>query len=185
MRFLIKKLLALAAFATPAFAEVKADSTDDFQRFSAVPILGYTEETQYQLGAMAIIFFRPDNEGGKASELDLSFYGTSRKQVTGSFSPKFYLLNDRISGSLELHYEDWVGNYFGRKNNPDIDDYHKFDRQTFYTKTLVKTNFGTKQWAPNFNYGLFLEFNHCRIFFSIVDYTEGAVFSIFMTYISI
>ena len=61
MRFLIKKLLALAAFATPAFAEVKADSTDDFQRFSAVPILGYTEETQYQLGAMAIIFFRPDN----------------------------------------------------------------------------------------------------------------------------
>ena len=32
---------------------------------------------------------------------------------------------------------------------------------------------------------IFLEFNHCRIVFSIVDYTEGAVSGIFMTYISI
>ena len=39
--------------------------------------------------------------------------------------------------------------------------------------------------SPTETKTLFLEFNHCRMFFSIVDYTEGAVFSIFMTYISI
>ena len=70
MRFLTQKLLALAAFAAPAFAGVTAepatDSTDNFQRFSAVPILGYTEETQYQFGAMAIIFFKPDIESHRA-----------------------------------------------------------------------------------------------------------------------
>ena len=174
MRFLTQKLLALAAFAAPAFAGVTAepatDSTDNFQRFSAVPVLGYTEETQYQFGAMAIIFFKPDFEGGKASELDLSFYGTSRKQVTGSVSPKFHFLNNRISGNMELHYENWVGNYFARKNNPDIDDYRKFDRQTFYFKTLAKTNFGTKQWLPEFKYGLFFEFNNTNIDFNNYHY---------------
>ena len=185
MRFLTQKLLALAAIAAPALAGAEAtvesptdssttaicnDSTDNFQRFSAVPVLGYTEETQYQFGAMAIIFFKPEFEGGHASELDLSFYGTSRKQVTGSFSPKFYFLKDRISGKMDLHYEDWVGNYFARKNNPDIDDYRKFDRQTFYIKTHVNTNFGTEQWLPDFKYGLFVEINSTNVNFNNYHY---------------
>ena len=85
MRFLTQKLLTLAAIAAPAFAEAEtavpsladttatvSDSTDDFQRLSVVPILGYTEETQYQFGAMAIVFFKPEFEGGKASELTSS-----------------------------------------------------------------------------------------------------------------
>jgi outer membrane protein assembly factor BamA len=163
MRFLSKKLLALAAFAAPAFAGVEADSTDDFQRFSVVPILGYTEETRYQFGAMAIIFFKPEFTGGNSTELDLSFYGTTRKQVTGSVSPKFFLLNDRISGDVDLHYENWVGNYFGRGNDPDIDDYRKFDRHTFYFTSLTEANFGTKQWLPDFRYGLFFEINSTEI----------------------
>ena len=185
MRFLTQKLLALAAFATPTLAGAKAtvetpidssttaicnDSTDNFQRFSAVPVLGYTEETQYQFGAMAIIFFKPEFQGGNSTELDLSFYGTSRKQVTGSISPKFYFLKDRISGDMDIHYEDWVGNYFGRKNNPDIDDYRKFDRQTFYIKTHINTNFGTVQWHPDFKYGLFLEFNNTNVNFNNYHY---------------
>ena len=163
MRFLTKKLLALAAFAAPTFAGVEADSTDDFQRFSAVPIIGYTEETKYQFGAMAIIFFRPEFEGGNATELDLSFYGTTRKQVTGSISPKFYFLKDQISGELDLHYDNWVGNYFGRGNNPDIDDFRKFDRRTFYLTSLTESNFGTKQWLKDFRYGFFFEINYTDI----------------------
>ena len=163
MRFLTKKLLALAAFAAPTFAGVEADSTDDFQRFSAVPIIGYTEETKYQFGAMAIIFFRPEFEGGNATELDLSFYGTTRKQVTGSISPKFYFLKDQISGELDLHYDNWVGNYFGRGNNPDIDDFRKFDRRTFYLTSLTESNFGTKQWLKDFRYGFFFEINYSDI----------------------
>ena len=183
MRFLTQKLLTLATFATPVLAGAETplpsptdssvaitDTTDNFQRFSAVPILGYTEETQYQLGAMAIIFFKPEIEGGKATELDLSFYGTSRKQVTGSISPKFFFLNELISGQLDLHYEDWVGNYFGRKNDPDIDDYRKFDRKTFYITSLAQTNFWTKQWIRDFRYGLFFEINYTNIDFNSYHY---------------
>ncbi len=183
MRFLIQKLLTLATFATPAFAGADVptpssadstvavtDSTDNFQRFSVVPILGYTEETKYQFGAMSIIFFKPEIEGGKATELDLSFYGTSRKQVTGSISPKFFFLNELISGNIDLHYEDWVGNYFGRGNNPDIDDYRKFDRKTFYITSLTQTNFWTKQWFRDFRYGLFFEINYTNIDFNSYHY---------------
>jgi len=182
MRFLTQKLLTLVTFAAPLFAGetselsgtdstvTLADSTDDFQRFSAVPILGYTEETQYQLGAMAIIFFKPEFEGEKATELDLSFYGTSRKQFTGSISPKFYFLRGLISGNADLHYEDWVGNYFGRGNDPDINDYRKFDRKTFYFKTLVETNFGTSPWIKDFRYGLFLDINYSDIDFNSYHY---------------
>ena len=183
MRFLIKKLLVLTALAAPAFAGTETvepsqgDTTaavssqaDDFQRFSAVPILGYTEETKYQFGAMAIIFFRPEFEGGNATELDLSFYGTTRKQVTGSISPKFFFLKDQISGDLDLHYENWVGNYFGRGNNPDIDDFRKFDRHTFYLTSLIEMNFGTKQWLQDFRYGLFFEINHTYIDFNRYHY---------------
>ena len=58
MRFLIQKLLTLTAFALPAFAAAEnaqtapadssapkaiTDSANYFQRFSAVPVLGYTE----------------------------------------------------------------------------------------------------------------------------------------------
>ena len=196
MRFTSKKLLALATLftpvlfmpvkagaetttasvsANPAQAEVSSDTTaapakDDFQHISVVPIVGYTEETQYQFGAMAILFFKPSFEGGTISELDLSCYGTSRKQLTASISPKFYFLRDQIATDIDLHYENWVGNYFGRGNNPDYDDFRKFDRQTFYLQSLVETNFGTKQWLPNFKYGPYVEINYTSIDFSNYHY---------------
>ena len=178
MRFFSKKLLALATLFTPAIAGaeiISADSTaapakDDFQHISVVPIVGYTEETQYQFGAMAILFFKPSFEGGTISELDLSCYGTSRKQLTGSISPKFYFLHDRIATDIDLHYEDWVGNYFGAGNTPDYDDFRKFDRQTFYLQSLVETNFGTKKWLPNFMYGPYLEINYTSIDFEAYNY---------------
>ena len=133
------------------------ESNEEFQRISVVPVIGYTEETQYQFGAMAILFFKPSFEGGAISELDLSCYGTSRKQLTGSISPKFFFLKDRISTDIDLHYENWVGNFFGAGNNPDYDDFRKFDRETFYIQALVEANFGTKQWLPAFKYGPYIE----------------------------
>ena len=173
MRFLTKKLLVLTALAAPAFAGTETvepsqgDTTaavssqaDDFQRFSAVPILGYTEETKYQFGAMAIIFFRPEFEGGNATELDLSFYGTTRKQVTGSISPKFFFLKDQISGDLDLHYENWVGNYFGRGNNPGLffeinHTYIDFNRYHYYGSIEHPQN--TDGWRNGIGYHLSLD----------------------------
>lgn len=146
------------------------ESNEEFQRISVVPVIGYTEETQYQFGAMAILFFKPSFEGGAISELDLSCYGTSRKQLTGSISPKFFFLKDRISTDIDLHYENWVGNFFGAGNNPDYDDFRKFDRETFYIQALVEANFGTKQWLPAFKYGPYVEINHTSIDFGNYHY---------------
>ena len=80
MRLFIKKLLTLEAFLGAIFtAPAIADSSqDDFQRISVVPIVGYTEETEYQFGALTILFFKPSFEGGNVPELDLSFYGTTK-----------------------------------------------------------------------------------------------------------
>ena len=179
MRLFIKKLLTLEAFLGILFTPVVSgaqtqDSTvavadsskDDFQRVSIVPIVGYTEETKYQFGALTIFFFRPSFPGGNVPELDLSFYATTKRQMTGTISPKFFLLNDRVSGDVDLHYEEWIGNYFGAKNNPDIDKFHKFDRKSFYLQAITETNYGTKQWLPAFKYGIFFEINHTYIDFT-------------------
>ena len=40
------------------------ESNEEFQRISVVPVIGYTEETQYQFGAMAILFFKPSSASG-------------------------------------------------------------------------------------------------------------------------
>ena len=74
--FLGKKiLLGIFLFAALAFADVNFYSQDtlafdttsqkNFQRYSAVPVLGYTEETLMQLGAMILFFLKPDEVGGK------------------------------------------------------------------------------------------------------------------------
>ena len=89
------------------------------------------------------------------------------------FSPKFFFLKDRISTDIDLHYENWVGNFFGAGNNPDIDDYRKFDRQTFYVKTLTKTNFGTKQWIPDFKLRSFSLKETTRVLISATTITTA------------
>lgn len=148
-------------------AQVEATSTKkDFQRFSLMPVLGYTEETEYQIGAMAILFFKPNFEGGKTTEMDLALYGTTRRQFTLSISPKFYAFNDHISGNMDLYYQNWVGHYFGLGNNPDIDDYRVFDRETYYLKGLVESDFGIPQNEFNFKYGIALDFNYTTISFN-------------------
>lgn len=140
-------------------------SEKEFQRFSLMPVLGYTEETEYQIGAMAILFFKPKFEGGKTSEMDIALYGTTRKQFTFSLSPKFHGYNDRVSGQFDFYYQNWIGHYFGLGNNPDIDDYRVFDRETYYLKGLVETNFGLPSSFPYFKYGFITDFNHTSISF--------------------
>lgn len=46
-------------------AGIGAKETAKFQRFSAVPVIGYTEETKLQYGAMILLFLKPDEEGRK------------------------------------------------------------------------------------------------------------------------
>ena len=126
-------LLALPAFsatdsaATPASsATIQADTasadTSHFQWWSAVPVLGYTEETELQYGAMVNFFIPSSFKGGNSQEIDIAAYGSTRKQFQFAATPYFYLAHDRISGWLDFRYQNWVGHFFGIGNDVDLDD---------------------------------------------------------------
>lgn len=65
MKF-VTKIFAIFCMFSLAHAQ---DVQDDFQRFSLVPVLGYTEETKLQYGAMFLLFLRPNEGGDKVHEI--------------------------------------------------------------------------------------------------------------------
>lgn len=182
MRFPSKPVLAVASLCICAQAEtainsgipatqiaIDAKEADDFQRFALVPVLGYTEETRFEFGAMANIFFRPSHKGGRTSELDIIAYGTTEDQYSVSISPLVFLFNDRVSGNVYFYYEDWSTNYYGYGNDPDINDYRTMKRSTFYTDGYIETSFLLPACMHAFKYGLTYEVNYSSFEFDEYD----------------
>lgn len=153
----------------PGASSATPQEEDDFQRFSALPVLGYSEETELQYGAMGIIFFKPSFKGGKVAELDLTVYGTTRKQLTALVSPSFYLFHDRLSGYVDLYYENWVSHYYGYGNNPDADVYRTYDSENYYALGEVLSSFLLPPALSDFSYGISYEFKHSSIDFRTED----------------
>ena len=91
---LIGTLLPVAALAQIDSTAVPADSatadTSHFQWWSAVPVLGYTEETELQYGAMVNFFIPSSFKGGNSQEIDIAAYGSTRKQFQFAATPYFY-----------------------------------------------------------------------------------------------
>lgn len=139
-----------------------ADTAEHFQRFTALPVLGYSEETELQFGAMAIIFLKPGEKNGKVPEIDISAYGSTRGQFQFQLTPYFYLHHDQISGWLDFRYQNWVASYFGMGNNPHIDKYVNFDRERFYFGAEVESSVGLPK---AFKYGAELHVEHSDISF--------------------
>lgn len=157
-------ILALAGVA--AAADSTSAKDDGFQRFSALPILGYSEETKLQYGAMALVFFRPETPGGEVPEIDISAQGTSRGQYSFMFTPYFYLMHDQVSGWFNLRYQDWVASYFGMGNNPDFDEYILFDRQKLNVGLELESNLGISEILPKgFKYGMEIDLEYADISF--------------------
>ena len=173
MRNLPKILLLLLGYLVCAHAQsdsdLQSDSTKqsendaDFQRFTALPILGYSEETELQYGAMTILFFKPSFKGGQTSEIDLAAYGSTRKQFQFLAVPYFYLFHDQVSGWLDFRYQDWFGHYYGLGNDPDFDDYRSFNRKTYAFTTLIESNFGLPANFKQIKYGLTTDFTHTDV----------------------
>ena len=166
---------ALLPVAAAAQTETQSDSTTEehFQWWSAVPVLGYTEETEFQYGAMVNFFLPPSFKGGNSQEIDIAAYGSTRKQFQFAATPYFYLVHDRISGWLDFRYQNWVGHFFGIGNDVDIDDYISFDRETFFFMALVESNLGLPQALQCFRYGMVLDINHSEMEFR--EYDGGLV----------
>ncbi|PWJ70104.1 MULTISPECIES: BamA/TamA family outer membrane protein [unclassified Fibrobacter] len=164
MRSFSKSLLVAAAVASQSFG------TEDFQRFTALPVLGYSEETELQYGAMAIVFLKPDEQNGKVPEIDFMASGSTRGQYQFQLTPYFYLHHDQVSGWLDFRYQNWVASYFGMGNNPDIDEYINFDRERFYFGAEIDSKVGVPK---QFKYGAELHIEHSHIKFDSPDENKG------------
>lgn len=129
-------------------------NADDFQRFSLVPVLGYTEETELQYGAMLLLFLKPDQVGEKVPEIGVTAFGTTRGQLQLNLEPYFYLFHDKISVWSTLLYQNWFASYFGAGNDPDIDIYTNLDRKKFYFGNIWESSVGVPQILKGFKYGI-------------------------------
>ncbi len=173
-----KIFVSLFALAVPVLAcdieddrtENAADSlhpfvcevTDEFQRYSLVPVLGYTEETRLLFGAMVLLFLRPDERDGKVSEIGLTAYGSSRGQFQFVLEPFFYLYRDQIHVWFALKYQDWITSYYGHGNDPDIDRYINYDKEKFYFGAKFESKAFVPEWVK---YGVELHMEHTNLKF--------------------
>lgn len=137
-------------------------AAEDFQRISALPILGYSEETKVQYGAMALIFFKPDEPNGMVPEIDISVQGTTRGQFSFLVTPYFYLLHDQIHGVFDLRYQNWVSSYFGIGNDPDFDQFTIYDHEKFNTNLELESSLGLPRAL---RYGISMDVTHSDIEF--------------------
>lgn len=168
-----KKIIALCFFwMSLASADVAIFSQDTismdtsrqqkFQRYSAVPVIGYTEETRMQLGAMILFFLKPDEIDGKVPEIGVTAYGSSRGQFQFTLEPYFYFCRDKISLWFDLEYQDWFASYFGQGNSPDIDEFTNYNRKKLYFGAKVESRLGLPDYLK---YGLELHIESSEIDF--------------------
>ena len=163
--FLVPLICACALWAQPADTSATESAEDDFQRFSALPILGYSEETGLEYGAMLLLFLRPDYEDGRSTTIDFAVMGTAKNQVEALIVPRYYLYHDRIIGEAALTYDNWVSYYYGIGNDSDIDDGRMFDRTTVRAENTTLTNLGLPDTWHNFMYGPAFQLEYTDISF--------------------
>lgn len=168
-RIKTRRLCGLALFALSILCPhtlATENAQEHFQRFSALPVLGYSEETKLQYGAMTLLFFKPSVPGGKVHEIDLMATGTTRGQFQFIAEPRFYLYHDKINIFTSFKYQNWVGSFFGMGNDVDFDNYRTFDKERFLLETEALSSLG----APGaFNYGIKFHFEHDEFSFKKCD----------------
>ncbi len=152
----------------PSSKEISVDleREDVFQRYSVVPVLGYTEETEFQYGFMALFFLKPDQKGEKVPEIGFTAYGSTRDQLHLALEPYFYFFHDQVTLWSLIKYQDWIASYFGRGNDPDIDEYILFNRKKFQGGVRIESRLGI---PSQFKYGVELHLEHTDISFHESD----------------
>lgn len=136
------------------------DSTQ-FQRWGALPVLGYTEETELQLGALVLWFFQPSIPDGEGSSLDFALYGTTRNQWVFTLGPKWRFLEERLVLDANLDYKKWPANYFGMGNQTDKELYNTYTMTQWRLRAPFETNLGLPHHLSRyFLYGAELDVEH-------------------------
>lgn len=151
---LFKNLKALfSAVAVSLVLNTALHADEDFQRFSALPVASYSEETKIQYGAMLILFFKPVEGGSHVSSVDVIALGTQNKQYQFRTKPELYLLQDHIHIPSIFKVSNWCGKIFERGSAGSFDDIGSYDQVSLYAKVPIEMNFGIPGTLP-FRYGI-------------------------------
>jgi hypothetical protein len=102
--------------------------TPDHQYWAALPALGYTEETGFEIGAVGF-YFPYDIAQQKSSSIGLVAYGTTKKQMHLKFYPDMYFQEGHYHLKSSLDYKIWPANYYGLGNWSQESDQLSFDQQ--------------------------------------------------------
>lgn len=146
-------ICSLCASAFAAAGETSAQDTAHFQRFAALPVLGYSEVTGWEYGAMLLLFAKPDSGAAEGSSADIAAYATQRKQFQAIFDPSLYFLQGRVHVDASFYYWNWTSHYYGIGNDPDRDRSSRYDMTRYVAEIPVEMNFGLPEGSP-FRYGL-------------------------------
>ena len=159
VRAIIVCLLLSTIFAAAQESEARdSDSRDlqNFQRFTALPVLAYSEDTELQYGGILVLFFKPIEGSSRVSTIDFVALGTTRKQFGARISPNFWLLEDILHIPAVFKLYKWNYSLYERGSRGDFDPIGDYETSFLQGKIPLELNFGVPKWLP-LRYGPVLE----------------------------
>jgi len=160
---------------TALLAQASADSTahadSSFQRWGALPVLGYSEETELQLGALLLLFFPPEIANGEGNTVDIAVYGTTRGQWVATLGPNLLFLDERLELDANLDFKSWPAHYFGMGNATDPDTFNTYSMTQWRLRAPLETDLGLPAaWGGRLRYGSEVDIEHNTTRFDSLDF---------------
>ena len=143
---LVRAIIVCLALAI--LARAQDESQEHFQRFSAMPVLAYSEETELEYGGLLVLFFRPFDESVHVSTIDLVALGTTRNQYGFRLTPDFWLIKDQLHIPSRFRLYKWESSLFERGSRGDFDPVDTYDRTYFDGYVPIELSFGIPTWLP-------------------------------------
>lgn len=132
MKKILRTAAGLLSLSQALFARDSTTTSDEkFQRFAALPVLGYAEETGLKYGAMLLLFSKPERSDANASSFDFLVQGTTKGQLEVHASPDLYLFDGKFHSDITFTYWNWRAKYYGQGNDPDRDAFRRYDMDLF------------------------------------------------------
>ena len=131
------------------FARAQDESAPEhFQRFSALPVLAYSEDTELEYGGLLVLFFKPFEGSTHVSTIDFVALGTTRKQYGGRISPEFWLLKDQLHIPAAFKAYKWNYSLYERGSRGSFDPIDEYEMTQFQWKVPFELSFGIPKWLP-------------------------------------
>ena len=139
------------------FARAQDESAPEhFQRFSVMPVVAYSEETELEYGGLLVLFFKPFEGSAHVSTIDLVALGTTRNQYGFRVSPDFWLLADQVHIPSIFRLYKWESSLFERGSRGNFDAIDTYERTFFKGYVPIELSFGIPDRLP-FRYGPVLD----------------------------